>query len=148
MPPPPHSPVWSPPLCSSRFELAPCYSCSWWTPSVCLGQGRWPPPRQHPLHCPHSESARCLRAERVWRLLGAGNRKRVIYTVGIREGFLEEVMKLQAGRFKGIPWAKTGQLGILGGHHLLPTEICPSNRAWPQACHFRDVCPDFPWCKD
>lgn len=78
---PPCSPVWWPPLCSSRSEAAPCYSCSWWTPSVCLGLGRWPLPHRHPHHCPRSESAHCPRAVRAWRLLGAGNRRRmVVYT--------------------------------------------------------------------
>lgn len=41
----------------------------------------------------------------------------MIYTVGIKEGFLEEVMKLQTGRLGGTPWAKTGWLGIAGGYH-------------------------------
>ena len=90
--PAPCSPVCWPPRWSSRSEVSPCYSCSWWTPSVCLGPGRWPLPPRRPHHCPRSRSARCPRAGRAWRLLGMGSRRRaVVYTVELQEGFLEEL---------------------------------------------------------
>ena len=68
--PPSHLQVWGPPRGSSRSEASPCYSCSWWTRAACLGPGHWPPPRRRPRRCPHSASARCLRAGRAWRRLG------------------------------------------------------------------------------
>lgn len=38
-----------------------------------------------------------------------------VYTAGVREGFLEEAMELQAGRLGGFCWYRVGGVGGAGG---------------------------------
>lgn len=94
--------------------------------------------------CPLSESWESVEAA------GRGNGRRVaVYTAGVREGFLEEVTELQAGRLWGFPRHGLGRnegiTGPEGGeapHRLSTTEICPSTRGWSRGC--QDFCSDHP----
>lgn len=111
--PPSHLQVWWPPRGSSHSEASPCYSCSWWTQSVCLGLGRWPLPRRRPRRCPRSASARCLRAGRAWRRLGVGTGEEGVCRAGVSKGFLQE----PRGRLEG--W-----VGESLGRDSLPPATC------------------------
>lgn len=104
--------------------MAPCYSCSWWTPSVCLGLEHRPLPHRRPHHCLHSGSARCLRAGRAWRLLGMGNRRReVVYALGSGRASWR---RRWSGQLEGFPSRDRGMKGMCGWRAgRLPTTLPP-----------------------